>query len=89
MYINTTSTSTFIPNYGSDCSYYLHQAGRGRGDNSIIPIYSNPRFLQRGHGIGIFCWGMAFVRASLAMAGCEGRESEAIVTGRKIITDMV
>ena len=31
--------------------YYLHQAGRGRADSGIGPIYSTPPFLQRGHGI--------------------------------------
>lgn len=46
--------------------YHIYQTGRGRGDNAIGPIYSNPPFLPRGHGN---CWIVAFVRASLALDG--------------------
>ena len=47
--------------------YYLHQAGRGLGDNGIGPIYGNPHVLQRGHGIGSFLAGLwcSFVRPLL------------------------
>jgi hypothetical protein len=31
---------------------------------------------------------VAFVRVSIAMAGCKAMGSEALVTGRNIITDM-
>ena len=33
--------------------YYVHQAGRGSGDNGIEPIYNDPPFIH-GHGIGSF-----------------------------------
>ena len=69
--------------------YYLHQAGRGRGDDGISPIYINPPFLQRGHRIGSFLGGLwsPFVRP-LLWQGAKTVGSEALVTGRKIISDM-
>ena len=69
--------------------YYLHQAGRGRGDDGIGPIYSNPHFLQRGHGIGSFLGGLwrSSVRP-LLWQGAKTVGSEALVTGRNIISDM-
>ena len=69
--------------------YYLHQAGRGRSDNGIGPIYNIPHFLQRGHGIGSFLGGpwRLFVRP-LLWQGSKAVGSEALVTGRNIRTDM-
>ena len=63
--------------------YYLHQAVRGRGVNGMGPIYTNPHFLQRGHGIGTFLGGLwrSFVRP-LLWQGVKAVGSEAIVTGR-------
>jgi len=69
--------------------YYLHQAGRGHGDNGIGPIYSNPPFLQHGHGIGSILGGLwrSFVRP-LLWHGAKTVGSEALAAGRNILTDM-
>ena len=69
--------------------YYLHQAGRIRADNGIGPTYSNPPFLQRGHGIGSFLSGLwrSFV-LPLLWQGAKTMGSEALATGRNILTDM-
>jgi len=69
--------------------YYLHQAGRGHVDNGIGPIYSNPHFIQRGHGIGSILGGLwrSFVRP-LLWHGAKTVGSEALAAGRNIITDM-
>jgi len=69
--------------------YYVHQAGRDRGGNGIGPIYSNSSFLQIGHGFGSIL-GMlwrSFV-CPLLWQCAKAMGSEAIVTGRNIITDM-
>jgi hypothetical protein len=68
---------------------YLHQAGRGHGDNGIGPIYSNPPFLQRVHGIGSIVGRLwrSFVRP-LLWHGAKTVGSEALAAGRNIITDM-
>ena len=69
--------------------YYLHQAGRGDADNGIGLIYSNPPFLQRGHGIGIILGGLwrSFARP-LLWQGAKTVGSEALAAGRNILTDM-
>ena len=69
--------------------YYLHQTGRVRADNGIGSINSNPSFLQRGHGIGSFLGGLwrSFV-CLLLWQGAKTMGSEALATGRNILTDM-
>jgi len=69
--------------------YYIHQAGRGQGDKGIGPIYSNPPFIQRSHGIGSILAGLwrSFVRP-LLWHGAKTVGSEALAVGRNIITDM-
>ena len=69
--------------------YYLPEALGGRGDNGIGPIYSNPPFLLRGHGIGSFfgrLW--LWYLPPLLWQGAKALGSEAIVTGRNISSDM-
>ena len=69
--------------------YYLHQAGTGRADNGIGPVYSTPTFLQRGHGIGSFLGGLWLSYVFPLLWQCsKAVGSEAIVTGRNIIGDM-
>jgi len=70
--------------------YYLHQAGRGHGDNGIGPIYRNPPFIQRGHGIGSIPSGLwrSFVRP-LLWHDAKAVGSEALAAGRNILTDMM
>ena len=67
--------------------YYVHQAGRGYAGNGIGPIYSNPPFLQRDHGIGSKMGGLwrSFVRP-LFWHGAKTVGSEALATGRNILT---
>jgi len=90
MNINTAWTSsTFIPNYGAACTYYLHQARRARGDNDLGPIYSNPYFLQCGHVFTSFFGGLSrsYVHP-LQWQSAKAVGSEAIVRGRNIIAEM-
>jgi len=67
--------------------YYLHQAGRGRADNGISPIYSNQPYLQRGREIGSIVGGLwrSIVRA-LLWQGAKTMGSETLATGRNILT---
>ena len=59
--------------------YYLHQAGRGYGGNGIGLIYSNPSFLQRGHGIGsILGWLCCSFVIPLLFHGAKTVGSEAL-----------
>ena len=71
--------------------YYLHQAGRGHTEKGIGPIYmySNPPFLQRRHEIGSILCGLwpSFVRP-LLWHGTKIVGSEALATGRNILTEM-
>jgi hypothetical protein len=69
--------------------YYLHEAGRVHGDNGIGTIYSNPPFIQRGHGIGTILGGLwrSFVRP-LLWHGAKTVGSETLAAGRNILTDM-
>ena len=68
--------------------YYLQQVGRGHGENGIGPIYCNPPFIQRGHGIGSILGGLwpSFVRP-LLWHGAKTVGSEALASGQNIITD--
>jgi hypothetical protein len=68
--------------------YYFHQAGRGNDSNGIGPIYLNPHFLQRGHGIGSFLGGrFRFIKPMLWSAG-KAVGQEALRAGGKILTDI-
>ena len=69
--------------------YYIHQAGRGHADDGLGPIYSNPPFLQRLHGIVSILGGLwlSFVRR-LLWCGAKIVGSEALATGRNILSDM-
>ena len=62
---------------------------RGLADFGIDPIYRNPSFLQRGHGIGSILGGLwrSFVRP-LPWHGAKTVCSEALAAGQNIITDM-
>ena len=68
---------------------YLHQAGRCHCHNGIGPIYSNPTFLQRFHGIGNILVGLwrSFVRP-LLWHSAKTVGSEAIGAGRNILKVM-
>lgn len=78
-------------------SYYLHQAGRGRGGyGGIGPIYTSTPFVQKGHGIGdLFGSLFRYIRPIL-WSGVKdiGRETlkvlgrESLRTGGRILTDM-
>ena len=79
-------------------TYYLHQAGRGSkpGSSSVGPIYYNPPFVQKGHGIGSFLGGVfRFLKPILwTSAKAVGRETmrnigkEAMRTGSRMLSDI-
>jgi hypothetical protein len=65
--------------------YYVRQAGGGRGDNGVGPIYISPPFVQRRHGIGSFFSGLfRAVRPILGSGAVLG--TEALRTGGRILT---
>ena len=64
--------------------YYPHQAGRGRTDNGLGPLYNNPTFLESGI-LGGLC--RLFVR-SLLWQRSKTMSTEALLTRRNIVTDM-
>ena len=79
-------------------AYYLHQAGRGSkpSSSSVGPIYYNPPFVQKGHGIGSFLGGVfRFLKPILwTSAKAVGRETmrsignEAMRTGSRMLSDI-
>jgi hypothetical protein len=66
--------------------YYRKQAGRGRED--IVPIYSIPRFVQRGHGIGSVLAGLFRILRHVFWCGAKALGRQALRTGGKILTDI-
>ena len=71
-------------------SYYLNQAGRGRGGghNGIGPIYSTPPFVQRGHGIGSFLSGLFRFDRPILWSGAKVVGRETLRTGGKVFQDI-
>jgi hypothetical protein len=74
--------------------YYVRQAGGGRGDDGVGPIYISPPFVQRGHGIGSFSGGLFRAVRPILWSGAKdfGKATlralgnEALRTGGKILT---
>ena len=77
--------------------YYINQAGGGEGE--VGPIYSVPRFIQRGHGIGdvlgtIFRsvrYVTSYLFSGFKSAGKEAAKSlgrEDLRTGGKILSEI-
>ena len=67
--------------------YYLHQAGRGYGGTEIVPIYSVPPFIQRGHRIGSVLTGFWRRINSIIWSGAKTLGRKSVRTGRKILAD--
>jgi hypothetical protein len=69
--------------------YYLHQAGRGCGDESVGPKYSKAPFLKRDHGIGSILGGLwrSFVHPLLWQLA-KAMNSESLITRRNVLRYM-
>jgi hypothetical protein len=67
---------------------YLHQSGRGNGDNGMGPIYSTPPFLQRRHGIGSVLGGLFRFLKPMLWSGAKGVGQEALRAEGNILTDI-
>ena len=68
--------------------YCLHQAGRGYGGNDIGPVYSVPRFVQRGHGIGSVLTGFWRGIKPILWSGAKTLGRESVRTGGNILADL-
>jgi len=67
--------------------YYLNQAGSGPTTPGILPVYSTPLYVQRGHVIGnffgiLFRWFRSFL-----WRGAEAVVREMLRTGGKILSE--
>ena len=68
--------------------YYFHQAGCGYGDTDIGPVYSDPHFVQRGHGIGSVLTGFWRRIKPIFWSGAKTLGRESVRTGGRIMADL-
>lgn len=67
--------------------YYLIQSGGGV--KHIGPLYSQPLFIQRGHGIGGFLVNILKYLTPLAREGWNALKDQGYKTGRNVIHDLI
>jgi len=68
--------------------YYLHQAGRGWGENNGIgPVYAASPFLQRGYRIGRIFAGLWRADMPVLWSGAKTLARETLRTVGDILTD--
>ena len=67
--------------------YNLNQEGRG-SHGGIGPIYSDPPFVQRGHGLGSFLSGLFRLVRPVLWSGMKAVGRETLRTSGRILSDV-
>jgi hypothetical protein len=69
-------------------SYYIQQAGHGRVNDGIGPVYTSTPFVQRGHGLGDFLRGLFRMVKPYLIQGAKTMGRETLRTGGRILSDI-